>query len=95
MVLFFFFALMMFIHIVRTWSSENKSTSKKINEIVYTLLTLAFGIYYPFLLLKFGSNKKGIFLPNILEELTLLGNIFIVGVMLCVFGWAISAKIRP
>ena len=94
MILFFFFALMMFIHIVRTWNLEKKTTYKKINEVVYALLTLAFGVYYPLLLFKFGSDKKGIFLPNILDELTLLGNVFIVGVMLCVFGWALSAKIR-
>ena len=51
MILFFFFALMMFIHIVRTWNLEKKTTYKKINEVVYALLTLAFGVYYPLLLL--------------------------------------------
>lgn len=94
MVLFYCFALMMFIHIVKTWNSDKKPISKKVNEVVYVLLTIAFGSYYPFLLLKFGSEKKGVYLPNTLEEFTFLGNIFIVGVMVCIFGWAISAKIR-
>jgi len=94
MALFFLFAIMMFIHTIRTWNSEKKPIYKNINEVVYALLTLAFGIYYPFLLLRFGSDKRGIFLPNILDEFTLLGNLFIVGVMLCIFGWALSAKIR-
>ena len=94
MILFFIFAILMVIHIIKTWNLDGKKTYKKINEIVYAFLTLAFGSYYPFLVLKFGSEKKGIFLPNVLDELTLLGNIFILGVMLCVFGWAISAKIR-
>jgi dolichol kinase len=85
---------MMVIHIVRTWNSENKSNYKKTNEVVYTFLTLAFGTYYPLLVGKLGSTKKGILLPNTLHEFTLLGNIFIVGVMLGVFGWALSAKIR-
>lgn len=94
MALFFLFASMMLIHIIRTWNSEEKPIYKNINEVVYALLTFAFGIYYPFLVLRFGSDKKGIFLPNVLDEFTLLGNIFIVGVMLCIFGWALSAKIR-
>ena len=60
MALFFLFASMMLIHIIRTWNSEEKPIYKNINEVVYALLTFAFGIYYPFLVLRFGSNKKGI-----------------------------------
>ena len=60
MILFYCFALMMFIHIVRTWNSDKKPISKKVNEVVYALLTIAFGSYYPFLLLKFGSEMNGV-----------------------------------
>ncbi len=94
MILFFVFTFFMFVHILKTWNSAEKSNYKKINEIVYALLTLAFGIYYPFLIIKFGSNNKGIFLPNAVDEFTILGNIFIVGVMMGMFLWAFSAKIR-
>ena len=84
----------MFIHIVRTWNLKNKEIYKKINEITYTLLPLAFGIYYPFLILKLAGNKKGVVLSNAVDEFTLLGNIFIVGVMMVIAAWGISAKIR-
>ncbi|TFG30482.1 MAG: hypothetical protein EU532_00830 [Promethearchaeota archaeon] len=92
-ILFLIFGFIMLIHIIKTWDSEKKSY-KKINEIIYTILTFAFAIYYPFLILRFGKNKNGIILPNAVDELTLLGNIFIVGVMICVSLWGISAKIR-
>jgi len=52
------------------------------------------GIYYPVLINRFAGNREGIFLPNAIDELTLFGNIFIVGVMICVSFWGISAKLR-
>lgn len=88
------FAAIMFVHIIKTWKSENKSSYKKINEIVYTLLTLAMGVYYPVLIVRFGGNRDGIILLKAVDELTLMGNIFIVGVMICVTFWGISAKLR-
>ncbi|MHA1146831.1 MAG: hypothetical protein ACTSR8_01145 [Promethearchaeota archaeon] len=88
------FTVLMFIHIIRTWNHENKHFFKKLNEVVYALLTLAFGLYYPFIILSFGGNHKGVIFPTAVEELTFLGNLFIVGVMMGIFGWAISAKIR-
>ncbi len=88
------FGAIMFVHIIKTWNTENKNGYKKIDEIIYAILTLAFAIYYPFLIIKFGGKKEGIIFPNAVDELTLLGNIFIVGVMLCVSAWGISAKIR-
>lgn len=93
-ILCFVIVLFMFIHIVRTWKTENKSIFKKINEIIYTSLALAFGIYYPFLILKLGGNYKGFILSSAIDEFTLLGNIFIVGVMLIIAIWGISAKLR-
>jgi len=88
------FGVIMFIHIIKTWNSENKNGYKKIDEVIYATLTLAFAIYYPFLVKKFGGKKEGIIFSNAVDEITLLGNIFIVGVMLCVSAWGISAKIR-
>ncbi len=86
--------IFMFIHIFKTWNLEDKRISKKINELVYTFLTLAFAIYYPFLILRLSGNTKGIIFPNAVDEFTLLGNIFIVGVMIGISMWGISAKIR-
>ncbi len=88
------FASIMLVHIVRTWNVEDKSAYKKIDEVIYTLLTIAFAFVYPHLILKFGRNEKGIIIPNAIDELSLLGNIFIVGVMIGVSFWGISAKIR-
>ena len=88
------FGAIMFVHIIKTWNSENKNGYKKIDEVIYATLTLAFAIYYPFLIMRFGGTNHGIILPNAIDELTLLGNIFIVGVMLSISVWGISAKIR-
>ena len=93
-ILCFVIVAFMFIHIVKTSKTENKSNFKKINEIIYTLLTLAFGIYYPFLILKLGGKNKGVILSSAVDEFTLLGNLFIVGVMIIIALWGISAKIR-
>ncbi|MFX1393454.1 MAG: phosphatidate cytidylyltransferase [Promethearchaeota archaeon] len=93
-ILCFVIVAFMFIHIFRTWKTENKSIFKKLNEIIYTLLALAFGIYYPFLILKLGGNNKGVILPSAVDEFTLLGNIFIVGIMMIIALWGISAKVR-
>jgi CDP-diglyceride synthetase len=87
------FAALMFFHIIKTWNSEKK-VCKKINEVIYTLLTLAFAFFYPFLIIRFGENKEGILFPRAVDELALLGNIFIVGVMICVSFWGVSAKLR-
>ena len=84
----------MLIHIIRSWNSETKPFYKKINEIIYALLALAFGLYYPLLILRFGKDHKGVVFPTAVEELTFLGNLLIVGVMLGIFAWGLSAKIR-
>lgn len=84
----------MFFHIIKTWNSENKSGYKKINEIVYAFLTLAFGIYYPFYIIRLGANYPGVFFTTAVEEMTFLGNLFLFGGTLCVIGWATSGKIR-
>ncbi|MFX1442867.1 MAG: phosphatidate cytidylyltransferase [Promethearchaeota archaeon] len=84
----------MFIHIIKTWNSENKNGYKKLNEVIYALLTVAFALFYPFIILRFGGNKQGIIFPNAVDELSFLGNIFIVGVMIGVSFWGISAKLR-
>ena len=84
----------MFIHIIKSWNSEDKDGYKKFNEIAYTIIFLAFALYYPFLITKIAANKKGVILPNAIDDFVLLGNILIVGVMLGVTAWAISAKIR-
>ncbi len=89
------FFVFMVIHIVRSWnSSENKTIYKKLNEIVYAFLLIAFGLYYPLLIINFASDHAGVVFPTALEELTFLGNLLIVGVMFVIFGWGISAKIR-
>ncbi len=84
----------MILHIARSWSSEGKSVYKKINEIVCAFLTVAFGIYYPFLILRLGLDYPGVVFPTAVEELTFLGNLLLFGVTLGIIGWALSAKIR-
>jgi dolichol kinase len=81
-------------HVIKTWNSENKGNYKKINEIVYVSLTINFGILYPFFILKLGGNYPGILFPTAVEELTFLGNVFILGVMAGTLLWALSAKIK-
>ena len=93
-VLCFIIALVMFVHILRTWNSENKRNYKRINEIIYTLLLLAFGAYYPFLIVKIAGKNKGIVFDTAFEEFTFLGNLLIVGIMIGIFCWGLSAKIR-
>jgi len=88
------FSAMMFIHIIRSWNSETKTFWKKLNEIVYAFITLGFGLYYPLLILRLGKDHKGIVFSTAVEELTFLGNLLILGVMMGIFAWAISAKIR-
>jgi len=84
----------MFIHIIRSWNSESKTIFKKINEIVYALLVLSFGLYYPLLILRLGKDHAGINFPTAVEELTFLGNFLIVGITMGIVLWGISAKIR-
>ena len=84
----------MFVHIIKSWNSEDKDGYKKFNEIMYLIITLAFSLYYPFLVQSVAANKKGVVFPTAEADFALLGNILIVGVMLGVVGWAISAKIR-
>jgi dolichol kinase len=84
----------MVVHIIKSWNSEDKGGYKKINEIAYTIIFLAFALYYPLLVTKIAADKKGVIFPNAIDDFVLLGNILIVGVMLGVVGWAISAKIR-
>jgi CDP-diglyceride synthetase len=84
----------MFIHIFRTRKQNEKNRYKKINEIIYASLTFFFGLYYPLIILKLGEKREGLIFSNAVDEMTLLGNVFIVGVMFIIFLWALSAKIR-
>ena len=90
----YFIVLLMLIHIKKTWSVSNKDIYKKINELVYCLLTLAFAFYYPFLIHLLGDGYSGLILNTAVDDFILLGNIFIVGEVCIIFLWAISAKIR-
>ncbi|MBY9006001.1 MAG: hypothetical protein KGD63_04520 [Candidatus Lokiarchaeota archaeon] len=83
----------MVIHIKKTWSNKEKDIYKKINEIIYCLLTLAFALYYPFLIFLLGKDYSGLILGSAVDDFILLGNIFIVGEVSIIFLWAISAKI--
>ncbi len=84
----------MVIHVIRTWSKEEKDSYKKINEIVHTLLTIAISLYYPLIILRFGNEKVGQILPSMEEEFSLLGLIFIAGTMTIIGLWAYTAKVR-
>jgi CDP-diglyceride synthetase len=84
----------MCLHIVRSWNSEEKGIFKRINEIIYAILTLAFGLYYPFIILRYGNNFSGIIFSTAILDFIFLGNVFIVGAIFAVFLWALSAKIR-
>lgn len=86
--------MFMFYHVIKSWSSKKNDIYKKINEMMYCVLTLAFAFYYPFFIIHFGSPHPGIFFPSAITDFTLLGNIFIVGVIILMLGWALSAKIR-
>jgi len=88
------FSVLMFIHTVRSWNSETKTIFKKINEIIYALLVLSFGLYYPLLILRLGKDHAGILFPTAVEELTFLGNFLIIGIATGIALWGISAKIR-
>ncbi len=84
----------MVVHIVRSWNLEGKDNFKRINEIVYAILTFAFGLYYPIIIEWLGGYRSGIYLSSAIDELTLLGNVFIFGTMLVILAWALSAKMR-
>ncbi|TFF93772.1 MAG: hypothetical protein EU543_02825 [Promethearchaeota archaeon] len=84
----------MIYHIIRSWNDKNKDIYKKINEIMYCILTLAFGVYYPFFIIHFGNNHPGVLFSTAIADFTLLGNVFIVGIIFIILLWALSAKIR-
>ncbi len=90
----FFIVTFMIIHIKKTWNENNKEIYKKINELAYCILTLAFAFYYPFLIFLFGNGYSGFIFSTAVEDFIFLGNILIVGESLLIFLWAISAKIR-
>lgn len=94
MIMCFILSIVMMIHIVRTWKKENKDIYKKINEIVTCLLLISLGLYYPLFTLKFGGNLPGIVYPTLRDELSILGIIGIVVVMLGICVWGLSAKYR-
>ncbi len=77
-----------------TWNLPSKTKYKKINEIIYIIITLGFGILYPFLLLYFADNHPGIFLPTAIEEFTLIGNVFIFGLFVMIILAGILNKLR-
>jgi len=81
-------------HVVKSWNDQSKDIYKRINEIMYCILTLAFGFYYPFFIVQFGNNHPGILLQTATSDFTLFGNLFIVGVIIIILLWALSAKIR-
>ncbi|MBD3214804.1 MAG: hypothetical protein GF311_19490 [Candidatus Lokiarchaeota archaeon] len=61
---------------------------------MYCILMLAFAFYYPFFITHFGNAHPGIFYPSASADFILFGNLFIVGVILLMLIWALSAKIR-
>ncbi|MHA1804513.1 MAG: hypothetical protein ACTSU4_08250 [Promethearchaeota archaeon] len=69
-------------HVIKTWSLLGKSRVKKFNEILYVLLTLGFGMLYPFMLLKFADQHQGVFLGSALEEFIIIGNTCIFGLFI-------------
>ncbi|MBD3196352.1 MAG: hypothetical protein GF317_14940 [Candidatus Lokiarchaeota archaeon] len=79
---------------IRSWNDSKKDIFQKINEIMYTSLTLAFSIYYPIIIYTFGSGYSGFFLNSAIEDFILLGNVFIVGVLMGILLWALSAKVK-
>ena len=89
-----FFSVLMFVHIIRSWDSKEKTSYKKINEIVYALLTLGFGLGYPLMIVNLAADHPGLLFDTAVEEFTFLGNLLICGVMTGIFLWALSAKIR-
>ncbi|MFO8019710.1 MAG: hypothetical protein R6U96_13875, partial [Promethearchaeia archaeon] len=60
----FILALFMYLHLYRTWSSEEKDKWQKFNEFIYATLTMIFGIIYPFILWKLGQKYEGIFFES-------------------------------
>ncbi|MHA1688378.1 MAG: hypothetical protein ACTSUN_03410 [Promethearchaeota archaeon] len=67
---------------IKSWNLSGKSRLKKFNEILYLLLTLGFGLLYPFMLLKFANQHPGVFLSTALEEFIIIGNICIFGLFI-------------
>ncbi len=94
MIMCFIFCIAIFIHVVKIWNDENKNIYKKIDEIVTGILLCALGGYYPLFTQKFGANLSGIVFHTLREELSILGIIGIVGVMLGICAWGISHKIK-
>lgn len=89
-----FISGLMVLHIVRTWDQPEKDGFKKFNEIMFPTLTMFFAISYPFLISMLGNNLEGVVFPTAIDELTLIGNLGIAGVMMGIFVWALSAKFR-
>lgn len=90
----FILAAFMYLHLYRTWNSEEKDDWQEFNEFMYATLTAVFGISYPFMLLKLGNGYEGLFFENLVDELIFMGNVGIIGVMCGVLLWAVSGKLR-
>jgi dolichol kinase len=81
-------------HVINSWKRQKKSLSKKINEIIHVILTFGLGLYYPLLVLNFGEGNSGIVFATATEDFTFFGNLIIIGIVIFMFLWALSAKIR-
>ncbi|MBN1216606.1 MAG: hypothetical protein JXA99_14350 [Candidatus Lokiarchaeota archaeon] len=84
----------MCIYIYKSRNKKEKTIYTKINEILYCILTLAFGIYYPLLIIILGKDYNGLIYGTAVDDFILLGNVFIGGEVALIFLWALSAKIR-
>lgn len=84
----------MIYHIISSWNNQDKGISKKINEIIHSVLTFGLGLYYPLLVLNFGGDYSGVVFDTATDDFTFFGNLFIIGIVFFMFFWALSAKVR-
>ncbi len=94
MILDFIIVGFMVYYIISSRNTVNKSLSKKTNEIVHCALTLACGVYYPLFIIHFGGTHSGVLFPTAKQDFNFLGTLFIVGIALFLFLWALSAKFK-
>ena len=85
--------ILMFLHIIRTWNTENKDIYKKINEVVHATLQAIFIVCYPFFVIKFSTGVAGIVQPTAEQDFNIMGLIGIFGAIIGLCLWMLSAKI--